>query len=375
MKTTSNLSAAYLILMRHGPKIAPASDEKQSSPIELRLDQELSLAKNGALVHELAAKLAEHISLKIEAEPIVIGEILHGTHTAVQETKSILKDHLELYQLGDIPATSLEDLDPKEFWPAAGRLANADRLCNQLLQRLQALQQAPTGPGQANTILVVGHQPQLGWIAEKVLRKPQPIDRAEIVCIALKEHWLGRFRPDRWLLWTISASDKEVEQALREKIESKKKLAEILGGLMTFFLGFLLQTWLDTDKIARNGRTALAFSIVFFFTGLLLYLASMYSYDRLLMPVRFWSEVSKPLGHRWLVHRPPSSAAWILYQNMTRVWNWMFTPATISVLLGLLLLAIGVFQPGLPASVMLFAGLVILLIMYRRFRPTLGTED
>ena len=162
---------------------------------------------------------------------------------------------------------------------------------------------------------------------------------------------------------------------MREKIESKKKLAEILGGLITFFLGFLLQTLLQADKIPENGRPAVIFSTALFFIGLLFYIATMYSYDRLLMPVRFWSEMGKYRDHRWLVRRPPSSATWILYQNMIRVWNLMFTPATISVIFGLLVLAIGVFQPDRPTTVILFVVVMVLLLLYHYIRPTLGTED
>jgi hypothetical protein len=68
------------------------------------------------------------------------------------------------------------------------------------------------------------------------------------------------------------------------------------------------------------------------------------SYDTLLMPRRFWSESPVGADKRpgWIVERPPSSASWILYQNMLHVWKRQFIPATYFLVAGLFLLCMAV---------------------------------
>ena len=63
--------------------------------------------------------------------------------------------------------------------------------------------------------------------------------------------------------------------------------------------------------------------------------------------------------------RPPSSNAYILYQNMVRVWQSMFLPASGCALLGLLCLAYAALLPLVGVTVG----------WYWKFRPRLGTQD
>jgi len=91
------------------------------------------------------------------------------------------------------------------------------------------------------------------------------------------------------------------------------------------------------------------------------------------MPIRFWGESAKKKDRTWLVKRPPSSANWILYQNMIRVWNLMFTPATLLVIAGLVLLSMGLLGP--VAGTALVFCLILLAGYYLHFRPSLGSED
>jgi hypothetical protein len=118
------------------------------------------------------------------------------------------------------------------------------------------------------------------------------------------------------------------------------------------------------------------------FVSLVLYLASMYSYDRLLMPDRFWGERRpRPTrrldrGRGWLVQRPPSSTAWVLYVNMMRVWRGLFTPATVCVVAALLALAAVALHLTANQFILVAvpaAALVCALVLW--FRPVLGSED
>ena len=156
------------------------------------------------------------------------------------------------------------------------------------------------------------------------------------------------------------------------------QIASGLGSVITAVLVFLLGVATNAQTVANYAsrtKTYISLSLVSFLAALGLYLATVYAYDRLLMPIRFWAESADPTDRRWLVKRPPSSAMWVLYQNMIRVWDSMFTPATWAVGLGVLFLAAAVFDPD-PITALVGIALLIVFDLYRRrFRPVLGTED
>ena len=135
----------------------------------------------------------------------------------------------------------------------------------------------------SNAILVVGHAPQISWIVERILRKTFPIARAEFVCIGISDSWWDCIlRRDRWVIWTIWDSDAETElkKELYGKIDSKMKLAGILGGLIIGILTFLLKSLLDPaylSKLTDSAQSALFSSAGLFFVALGLYLGTMYS--------------------------------------------------------------------------------------------------
>ncbi|MFI6387135.1 hypothetical protein [Nonomuraea sp. NPDC050540] len=82
---------------------------------------------------------------------------------------------------------------------------------------------------------------------------------------------------------------------------------------------------------------------------------------------------------RGIVVRPPSSAVWVLYQNMQRVWWGLFTTATVGFVAALSLMAV-VFLRGHvhPSPAWLgWAGFGVILVagLCYWFRPVLGSED
>lgn len=244
-----------------------------------------------------------------------------------------------------------------------------------------------------NAVLVIGHQPYLGWLSD-ALRRPQgrrgwwqerhsravPLSRSEVVCLAFQKPARpgGRQASGR-ILWTISADDSRAAEEVRGKIRSKMDTARMLSGVMTFALGALLAVLLNPDTWAKvTDRWAVQIAAGLLLVALTLYLATMYAYDRLLMPDRFWGERRPRPGSRnhWLVQRPPSSAAWVLYVNMMRVWRGLFSTATVCVVTALAVLAGGVLQVSwltLTAIVLPAAAITTLLIYH--FRPVLGSED
>jgi phosphohistidine phosphatase SixA len=241
-------------------------------------------------------------------------------------------------------------------------------------------------PGKPGTVdLVVGHQPQLSWIADGLLRAhrsrlrrppPVPIDRAGLVCVALDRENRKRDK----LAWAISFDDKEAANQVREKIQLKMDTARLLTGALALGLTIIFGVLFDKGQFDRLGerRWAVQVAAALLLAAGLLYFAAMYAYDSLLMPERFWGE-RKPSSRRsrnWLVDRPPSSAAWILYQNMMRVWRNLFTSA--SLLVGAAIALLGYAALGLRLWVALAVGVPVLLgvgLWVWWSRPVLGSED
>ena len=186
-------------------------------------------------------------------------------------------------------------------------------------------------------ILFVANSPQVDWVAERLLNKPVAIGRGEVIGISnpcSRRPWPTRKRRD--LLWTIGPSEESEIKDLREKIRSKMDTAKFLGAFITALVTFVLGKRFDTVKGAgfQAGlpwvQTVLwLITIVGLGLAALLCFAAVICYDSLLMPVRFWESSARsslfrprrPSVVRWLVSRPPSSAARVLQQNMIRVWN------------------------------------------------------
>jgi hypothetical protein len=160
---------------------------------------------------------------------------------------------------------------------------------------------------------------------------------------------------------------------------------KFLGAVITVALGALLAVLFDPEKWSQlaavaHGQVATQFAAGLLLASIALYLATVYAYDRLLMPSRFWTELGPPGQRRIrrgaaLARRPPSSAVWVLYQNMQRVWWGLFTPATLSFALALVVLAAVFLRLGGGALAALTLGVVAVLGLMYWFRPVLGSED
>jgi hypothetical protein len=276
-------------------------------------------------------------------------------------------------------------LDPASFMRWRGpRLA--DRLVGRLVHLLRDPRVADAGSARA--VLVVGHMPQLGWLAARLMGNRSPWTRIAdgyVPPVALKNGEVAaiaiagtrRKRAKGHLEWTVAPDESQAIDDLRDKIKSKMEVAKLLGGFMTLVLGGILLSPARLDELSRGGdRWAVYTAAVAFLIAIGLYLRTMYAYDTLLMPRRYWGEGAPGArSPRWLVRRPPSSAAWILYQNMLHVWTFLFTPATLAVVVGLLALSYAALDPcwleGIAASLVLVAFAIYGL----RRRPRLGSQD
>ena len=177
-------------------------------------------------------------------------------------------------------------------------------------------------------------------------------------------------------------------------MDTAKFLGAFITALVTFVLGKRFDAHTDTALNAGllNVQPMLwLITIVTLGLAALLCFAAVAYYDGLLMPVRFWESSTRPsrLGLRlrgssrasWLVRRPPSSAAWVLKQNMVRVWNRLVVAAMLMLAVALSAFSVlTVVKPknygdlGRPiAAIILFGVLARGYIVLAR--PHTGTQD
>jgi len=331
-----------------------------------------------------------------------------------------------LPHLGDERPTSTAD-SPHQV-PTTGQSATA---------RLSAEPMNTPPPG----VLIIGHNPQLGWLSNRLhsttvpaawqpwcrwLLAGVPVRSSEVVCIAVRptgQRGGSRApteqparadrptqdtkpacdtenppRPRAWngyLVWQIVPDDQKAYEDVREKIRSKMETAKLLSAVITLVLTALLAVLLDASKwralnqagtellgihaLRYGGQAAAKVAFVLLLAALGLFMATMYAYDRLLMPSRFWVERPQLSGRdprgTWLPHRPPGSSAWVIFRNMQRVWFALFTPATLLVAAALVVLALPLLRLGWKGQLLLTSAAVAYVWLVHWFRPVLGSED
>ena len=127
-----------------------------------------------------------------------------------------------------------------------------------------------------------------------------------MLCIAIENH--GSWRQRGWLQWVLTPSGASSTEEIKAKIKSKMEIAKLLSVFIT--TGTRVPARLINDKEKADFLApymlAVYVSAACFFAAVGLYLATMYAYDTLLMPHRFWG-ASPPKDPRrrprWLVRR------------------------------------------------------------------------
>jgi hypothetical protein len=358
----------YVLLCRHGT----------------HLDGALTTAtRDGRIeypIHAVAGRLAGEL-VRINPPgrpPIRLAAVRHSCRPEATETLQKLLERLPLAVHGahaitvdgrriGIESTAMLDGAGD---PSAGEI---DAAASDLL--------AAAGSLGGNAVLVVGHQPALSRIADSLLRRgrrwwrtsrsPTPVDRSGIVCVAAPG---TDSRPGAWIAWAISYDDDAAGAAVRDKIARKMETAKSFGGLLTVALTIVLGVLVEGPDFGdRHWQVQL--SAVLYLIASALYVVTMFHYDSLLMPARFWGESGSGRRPRWLVERPPSSDAWVLYQNMTRIWRNLFTVASVLAFAATALFASAALDiRGWVAVVSALAALLTVWWLYRS-RPLLGSED
>ena len=143
-------------------------------------EEDQPLSREGrAELDEVIRVLVEQCSDVIGDEGIRLRTIWHGSYKHVSQTATAIAMALPQVASQRPPASLWRKLDPSEFWKgrSTGKHVRIARVLERVV-RSSAL-------SDRSAILVVGHQPHLGWIAEGVLGRPLPIARCEVVCIAI----------------------------------------------------------------------------------------------------------------------------------------------------------------------------------------------
>lgn len=110
---------------------------------------------------------------------------------------------------------------------------------------------------------------------------------------------------------------------LQEKIRGKMEVAKFFAGFISVVFGFLLKEVLGMpDTAGHCVAMVFAYIAIFcFIASLTLSIATVFAYDRLLMPVMFWTT-------------PPSPDQ--LRCEMVWAWSRLFVPTVCALVVGLL---------------------------------------
>jgi phosphohistidine phosphatase SixA len=295
--------------------------------------------------------------------------------SAYEQTADAIKTE---YGQGPHPLAGMQDIgrDPSAYASDPSRWANA---------RIELLTQVGPAPAQGKgAALIIGHDPGMGYLLTTLLRLNAPRIRRYRDVPALTRAELIALRWDRryWLpMWALTPGASNDISEIKAKIKSKMDSAKVFGGFVTGVLTFVISQYATTQPKTTYWAAAREASLTALAVAILLYLMTLFWYDRLLMPSRFWGVLGgrKEDAVSKVMRRPPSSAVWVLYQNMQRTWRLLFVPATYAAAIGIIGFAAGRIQPSGTTALISFAVAVAVVAITAwwgwRSRPVLGVQD
>jgi hypothetical protein len=354
--------------------------------------------------------LAGRLCDELENNKICVAALRYSKHKVAQQTAEVYKkvmNRREKFE-SEVKATPYRALAPKPSSPNAEVRTQIKNVIRDI-ERIKAHQsnRYQVGFGTARqAYVVVGHQPQLTQIARRLLKDKYlpigllPLGNSEAACIELGDkprlQWLLTVTPEETLLTD-----------LKDKIKSKYDVAKFLLGAFVVNTGLILNAGLWGSPEKWNGapiaKWVAYFAILAALISLVFTAATLFSYDSLLMPSKFWSESSElddePRSRlkrflrelppkwsvsTWSVSRPPSSAHVILFYEMVHVWNVFFMPAVFFAFVAIGCLTLALVCRGescLPSVgwwlfvILALVGGLALLKYYWEKEPRLGSED
>jgi phosphohistidine phosphatase SixA len=349
--------------MRHGEAFRPGME-----PDERAHESGLTKAGHGAAT-TVARRLAETLREDhIDPSTVVV---VCSTSAEARDTAAALAD-----QLGTtLRPVATRNLDPTE-WTRRSDENPAARW-----QKIVA-DISPANPS-TKPVLIVGHDPQVSWLLHHLIEQggrgqrhagPLPLARGELAMLAGPPN-----RPR--LRYVLSPSDDKLIEEVQAKIKSKMDSAKLLGAFLTGVLVFGARELAGAEDPPAWQPWAGGLGLVLLATATAAYFVTMFRYDELLMPVRLWPSPRHPRSGlpRGFAVRPPSSAAWVLYQNMMRIWSNAFVPATLLGGCGCIAVTVALARPHnlwwLAVFTSISALLAVTWLVWRAARPNLGVSD
>lgn len=205
-----------------------------------------------------------------------------------------------------------------------------------------------------------------------------PLRRGEIIMLSVSGIGTSGAEP----VWSISPGSDELIAELRTKVSAKMDSAKQLGAFATALLTFSV-TGILQEKPMGGAALASWAGVAVLGVAVVAFFGTLFRYDSLLMPSAMWaSSIPKKNPRRELgvFRRPPSSAAWVLFQNMQLIWLRGFTVACFATAVGGTLVVVGLANPQEWQGWGITGGLLALTlglggIIWRSTRPVLGVND
>ena len=351
--------------MRHGQAFRPGMAPEERAPASWLT----TVGRDEALAvgHRFTETLAES---EIEPGEVVV---VCAPSPEATETATVLVESVS----GGGSPLPLSVLDPAEWPPGSAENARSrwEKIDAEILEELGEL---------PPVVVVVGHDPQASWLLHDLVERdghrqrgagPLPLARGELAMVGAP---VGEPLALRWVL---SPSDAKAIAELQAKIKSKMDAAKLLGTFLTALLVFAARELAAASNVPTWYPWVAGLGVVFLAMGTAAYFLTMFHYDTLLMPVRFWPSPRRVKERlpRGFVRRPPSSAAWVLYQNMMRVWVSAFIPATLLGGAGAIAVAVALVRPSglwwLAVALSIAATGLVAWWLWHRAQPNLGVSD
>lgn len=179
----------------------------------------------------------------------------------------------------------------------------------------------------------------------------------------------------------MTDSDRTEDQ-LRQKIASKMSVSTFLAGFNFTALNLVLglskpYSAGESSVLGIPPGTWADLGAVLFFSSTVLFVATVYSYDRLLMPPEYWRRTElrsrrKTAFVRWYLGKLGEPQDSLIYGYMLLAWSAVFIPGTFLALLGTIAMFAAFLSPGVLLVVVGVA--VALAIYYVVLRPELGLD-
>lgn len=314
--------------------------------------------------------------------------IVHEPTTACELTADTVMKAYGHARAAEFTSAPLVEMVKSEIVDNPAAYASADDVGDWVDCWTAEFAQPPTADNPV-ALLYIGHAPRVVWllrdlqergrnVAQKAIRWATRRFTPQTPSLIHGEMIAGDMSSGRFVAkWTLAPTDSGSEKAIQGKIKSKMDTAKVFAGVLTAVTAFAAD---DVRSLEGIDRAAGLGGLALLGLAVILYLITMFWYDALLMPSRFWGTGPGDDVEDNRLVRPPSSSTWLLMQNMVLVWARVFVPATYAAGLGLLLYLYGAAElPGSEEQALFVLGLAWVIIVAVGLgtwgRPRLGSQD